>query len=174
MSVEGGTDWILEAIQDRSLVAVTDGLYIGQLYPNLCLAAFVLGCVNGGGKIIGSFAEPTLAANAYRGKLLGLMAIHLLLVSVNRVQTSLVGSGEVVSDCLGGLKHVAYLLPCRIPLRWKHLDILKNVLVNYRGSHIHLILLSCESPPGLHCHLWQAQPEVTAELHLWPLSQAVH
>jgi hypothetical protein len=49
MSVEGGTDWIAQAITAGSLVAVTDGFYMWQLYPNLCLAAFVLECSHGSG-----------------------------------------------------------------------------------------------------------------------------
>jgi hypothetical protein len=56
MLVEGGMEWVSEAIQNRSLVAVTDGLYIRQLYPNLCSAAFILECAKGHGKIIGSFS----------------------------------------------------------------------------------------------------------------------
>jgi hypothetical protein len=130
MLVEGGTEWVSEAIQDGSLVVVTDGLYIRQLYPNLCSAAFILECAKGRGKIIGSFSESTLAANAYRGELLGLMTIHLLLVSVNRVHNTLEGSVEVVSDCLGALKCVVHLPPYRNPSRCKHLDIFKNILVN--------------------------------------------
>ncbi len=123
-------EWILEAIQDSSLVAITDGLYIRQLHPNLCLAAFVLECTKGQRKIIGSFSESTLAANTYRGELLGLMAIHLLLVSVNRVHNTLEGSVEVVFDCLGALKRVVHLPLYQIPWHCKHSDILRNILVN--------------------------------------------
>ncbi len=130
MQVEGGMEWILEAIQDGSLVAVTDGFHIRQLYPNLCLVAFVLKCAKGSGKIIGSFSESALAANAYRGELLGLMAIHLLVVSLNRVHNTLVGSVEVVSDCLGALKHGVHLPPYWIPPCCKHSNILKKILVN--------------------------------------------
>jgi hypothetical protein len=130
MRVEGGMEWILEAIQDSSLVAITDGLYIRQLHPNLCLAAFVLECTKGQRKIIGSFSESTLAANTYRGELLGLMAIHLLLVSVNRVHNTLEGSVEVVFDCLGALKRVVHLPLYQIPWHCKHSDILRNILVN--------------------------------------------
>jgi hypothetical protein len=100
MRVKGGMEWISEAIQDESLVAVRDGSYIIQLHPNLSSEAFVLECTKGRRKITGSFSESTLAANAYRGELFGLMAIHLLLLSVNRVHNTLVGSVEVVSDCL--------------------------------------------------------------------------
>jgi hypothetical protein len=33
MLVEEGTEWVSKAIQDGSLVAVMDGLFIRQLYP---------------------------------------------------------------------------------------------------------------------------------------------
>ncbi len=49
MSIEGGTDWIAQAITAGSLVAVTDGSYIQQLYPRSCSAAFVLECTQGRG-----------------------------------------------------------------------------------------------------------------------------
>jgi hypothetical protein len=132
MSVEGGTDWIAEAITARSLVAVTDGSYIWQIYPHLCLAAFVLECAHGQGRLIGLFKEASKAKNAYRGELLGLMAIHLILVSMNWAHKSLLGDVKVVSDCLGALQRVTYLPPYRIPSRCKRSDILKNILVNCR------------------------------------------
>jgi hypothetical protein len=67
MLIEGGTEWGANAIQDRLLVAVTDGSYIQQLYPHLCSAAFVLKCANGRGRIIGSFSESSATANATEG-----------------------------------------------------------------------------------------------------------
>ncbi len=132
MSIEGRTEWVANAIQDRLLVTVTVGSYIRQLYPYLCSAAFELECANGCSRIIGSFSESLATANAYRGELLGLMAIHLLLVSINWVHTTLVGSVEVVLDCLGALKRVVHLPPYQIPSRCKHSDIHKNILVNCR------------------------------------------
>ena len=91
MQVVGGTEWVGEAIGRGSLMAVTDGLFIRELYPDLCSACFVLECMECGGKLIGSFAEKSKSANAYRGELLGLMAVHLLLLSVNRVKPGLRG-----------------------------------------------------------------------------------
>jgi hypothetical protein len=132
MSVKEGTDWIAQAIMTGSLVAVTDGSYIRQLDPRSCSSAFVLECTQGRGRLIGSFKEVSRAANAYRGELLGLMAVHLILVSVNPVHKSLHGSVQVVSDCLGALQQVTYLPPYRIPSRCKHSNILKNLLVNCR------------------------------------------
>ena len=94
-------------------MAVTDGSFIRELYPNLCSACFVLECTEGGGKLIGSFAEKSKSANTYRGELLGLMAVHLLLLSVNWAKPGLSGECTIYSDCLGGLKKVAEL-----PLNW--------------------------------------------------------
>ncbi len=131
MTIVGGLEWIAQAITAGSLVAVTDGLYIRQLY-HLCSAAFILECSYSRGQLVGSFKEASKAANAYRGELLGLMAIHLILVTVNWVHKSLSGSAKVVSDCLGALQRVMYLPPYRIPSRCKHSDILKNILVNCR------------------------------------------
>ena len=132
LSLKGGSNWLPAAIQDNSLVAVVDGLYIRQMYPDLCAAACVLECKKGQGRIIRSFLEESIAANAYRGELLGIMAIHLILVSVNKLNILLAGSVEVVSDCLGALSRMVNHPPYRIPYRCKHWDILKNILVNCR------------------------------------------
>ncbi len=72
-------------------------------------------------------------ANAYRGELLGLMAIHLILLSIDKINGAINGSAEIVSDCLGVLQFISELPPYRIPSRCKHSDILKNILVNCRG-----------------------------------------
>ncbi len=130
--MSGGTEWIHQSILDGSLVAVTDGSYIRELYPHLCSAAFVLECGKGQGWVIGSFSESLAVANAYQGELLGLMAIHLLLLSVNKIHPTLEGSVEIFSDCLGVLNHVSYLPPYRISSRCWHSDILKKILVHYR------------------------------------------
>jgi hypothetical protein len=109
MTVSGGTEWIQHSINEGSLVAVTDGLYIRELYPNLCSAAFVLECSKGRGRIVGSFSECTDVANAYRGELLGLMVIHLILLSMNKINPTMKGRVEIISDCLGALNRVLYL-----------------------------------------------------------------
>ena len=61
------------------------------------------------------------------------MAVHLLLLSANKVQPNLKGEVKIYSDCLGALHRVAELPPYRIPSRCKHSDILKNILVNCGG-----------------------------------------
>ena len=126
----GEDHWLEEAIAAGTCVAVTDGSYIKEYYSNICSAAFVFECTEGRGRIVGSFPEQSVAANAYRGELLGLMAIHLILLAANRVNPELQGSVNIVSDCLGALDKVANLPPNRIPTRCKHSDILKNIMIN--------------------------------------------
>ncbi len=110
-----------------------DGSYIRELFPNVCSAAFILECSKGQGRIFGAFTEASCGANAYRGELLGLMAIHLIIVSVNKVNPKLSGSVEIVWDCLGALKRVTYLPPYRIPSRCCHSNILKTILFHCLG-----------------------------------------
>ena len=85
------------------------------------------------GHIIVTFAEHSAAANAYRGEMLGIMAIHLLFLSVHRISPALQGSVKIYSDYLGALVRVTDLSPNRIPIRCRHSDILKTILVNCSG-----------------------------------------
>ena len=65
MKVVGGTDWLLHAIAGQMLVAVTDGSYIQEHYPELCSAAFILECKHSGGRVTGAFPEALIEANPF-------------------------------------------------------------------------------------------------------------
>jgi hypothetical protein len=145
LRVTGGEAWLQDSIADGLLVTVPDRLYIREIHPNLCLAAFVLECSKRRGRIVGTFSEGLLVANAYRGELLGLMAIHLILLSMNKLHRDLSRSVEIVLNCLGVLKKVTHLPPYRIPLRCCHSNILKTIFVHCRDlsftahySHVRL------------------------------------
>ena len=81
--------WLEDAIEVGTCLAVTDGSHMKEFYPDVCLVAFILECREGRGRIIGSFPEKTVAACACRGEMLGLMAIHLLLLAANKVWPNL-------------------------------------------------------------------------------------
>jgi hypothetical protein len=49
LSIAGRFNWLHEAIWGPTPVAVTDSLYIHELYLNLCSAKFVLECAKGQG-----------------------------------------------------------------------------------------------------------------------------
>ena len=130
--LEGDEGWLVEAIMQGTLVGVTDGSYIREFHPDLCSAAFIFECTASKRRLFGSFPEHSASANAFRGELLGLLALHLLLLSLNRVHPQLEGRVTICSDCLGALSRVSDLPPHRIPTRCKHSDILKTLLVNCR------------------------------------------
>ncbi len=74
--------------------------------------------------------EHTPDAGSYRGELLGLMAIHLILRGVNAASPNLRGLVMILSNCLGALNKVRDLPPYRIPTQCSHWDILKNIMTN--------------------------------------------
>ena len=130
LHISGNTSWLERSIAENTCMAVTDGSYMKEVYPFLNSAAFVFECTRGRGCIVGSFVKRTLDACSYRGKLLGLMAIHLILKGVNEFNPTLQGSIHILSDCLGALWKVENLPPYRIPTRCSHSDILKNIMLS--------------------------------------------
>ncbi len=60
-------DLLKEAIQDESLLAVTNGLYIKEIYLDLCLDAFILKYTKGRGLLVRTFPEHYMASNSYQG-----------------------------------------------------------------------------------------------------------
>ena len=55
LQLVGSGEWIKEAIEGGTLVAVTDGSYVKERYSHLCLAAFIIECSKGSGQVFGSF-----------------------------------------------------------------------------------------------------------------------
>ena len=99
-----------------------------ELYPNVCSTAFIFKFIDVTGRLIGSFPETTISENAYQRELLGMMTIHIILQSINKMAPSLSGLVTIISNCLGEIGRVEYLPPNRIPRRCKHSDILKIYL----------------------------------------------
>ncbi len=54
LSITGDLDWISASIADNSCIAVTDGLYMKEMYPYLNSVAFVFECSEGRGQLMGS------------------------------------------------------------------------------------------------------------------------
>ncbi len=126
----GDNDWIKEAIEDGSCLAVTDGLHIKHVHLELCANAFIMECSRGRARMMGSFLEAGSMTNAYRGELLGLIHVHLILLAVQRRAPALEGKIVIYLDCIGASGQVSLHPPGRIPTRCRHSDVLKNILVN--------------------------------------------
>jgi len=123
----GDGTWIYSAIENGSLMCVSDGSYIRELHTDVCSAAIILECSQGRGRLSLSILDVAPTVNAFRGELLGLMAVHLLLYSLHKTRPTLVGEVRIYSDCTGALKTVSSLPPARTPLTWKHADVLKLI-----------------------------------------------
>ena len=126
----GDENWLINSIQAGTCMAVTDGSYIKELYPIVCSAAIIIKCQEGRGRIMVSFPKHSIHANAYRGEMLGLLAINIILLAANTVCPTLSGMAHIYSDCLGALTKICHKSKNRIPARCKHSDILKNVMIH--------------------------------------------
>jgi len=130
LRISGDGTWVREAIRDNSLVAVTNGSYMKDLFPNMNLCAFIFECTKKRGRMTGAFPEQTAEAGSYRGELIGLLTIHIILHSINKTAPDLTGSVHIYSDCLGALNKVQNLPPHCIPSKCMHLNILKSIMIH--------------------------------------------
>eukprot|EP00804_Cyclotella_cryptica_P017311 CCRYP_020335-RA/>CCRYP_020335-RA protein AED:0.23 eAED:0.30 QI:0/0/0/1/0/0/3/0/559 len=143
-------DWIRQAIEEKTLMGVTDGSYIRELCPKLCSAALIFECKKGKGRLVLALGERSEHANADRGELLCLMALHLLILSFNRTWPNLKGKVEVVSDCMVALHKVETLPPGKIPSSCCHSDILKNIMLHCSNLTFHRKFSHVKAHQGDH------------------------
>ena len=85
--------WILTALRSGSLVGCTDGSYNGKQSTVLSSAGWILYDTTSKLRLAGSFCEYSPGASSYRGEMLGLCALQLLLLAVDTWY-----EGEVVNS----------------------------------------------------------------------------
>ena len=78
-------NWMISALKAGTLVGVTDGSYDRQKHPDVCAAGWIIMDVTTGSRLAGSFAEYSASASSYRGELLGLCAINVILLALSKV-----------------------------------------------------------------------------------------
>jgi len=120
LQLVGDMNWIAESISANECIAVTDGSFIREVRTDVCSAAFFFESADKNCKLVGAFPERSETANAYRGELLGLMAIHLILLAINQVNPDLRGNIVIYSDCEKALGSVEGLPTLKIPTKYKH------------------------------------------------------
>ena len=113
--LDGDDGWLEGAIHKNTLVTVTDGSYMQALHPNMSSCAFILECTQGRGCLTGAFF-----ACSYHGELLKLMAIYLILLSINRIASIMMGSAHIYLDCLDALDKIQNLPPHHTPSKCQH------------------------------------------------------
>ena len=156
------------------MLGVADGSFIRELFPDANSCAFVLECQNKRGRILGRLLEGSKDSCAFRGELLGLLALHLILLAINTLHPELTGKVRIISDCLGALKRVVDLPTDRLPSGVKHSDILKILMLHCRSFSFDCVYEHVEAhqndhesyndlprPAQLNCCMdWDAKQEL--------------
>lgn len=75
--------WMITSLRAGTLVAVTDGSYDRQRSPRVCAAGWIIADITTGSRLAGSFSEYSSSASSYRGELLGLCAINVILLALS-------------------------------------------------------------------------------------------
>ena len=109
---------------------MTDGSFMCKMYPDMSACAFIMECTQVRGKLVGMFPKHSQEAGAYRGELLGLLSIHLILLAVNSVHTNISGLAHIYSNCLNEVNQVRNLPTDQIPARVKQSNILKIIMIH--------------------------------------------
>ena len=74
--------WMTSSLRAGTLVAVTDGSYDRQRNSRVCAAGWIIMDITTGSRLAGSFSEYSTSASSYRGELLGLCAINIILLAL--------------------------------------------------------------------------------------------
>ena len=128
--------WLVEGIRNGTVIAVADGSYDRKTAPDVSGAGLVLCCTNAEKMLRVSFFERSRSASSYRGELLGLVAIHLLLLAMCQFYEISVTRPKVCCDNIGALKQ-ARNRRRRIKTGASQADILR-VLRTVTSHHTHL------------------------------------
>lgn len=78
-------NWLIIALQNGSLTGVTDGSYNKAQNPSICGAGWILMDINSGQRLAGAFTESSNSAGSYRGELLGLYALNVILMALTEI-----------------------------------------------------------------------------------------
>ena len=116
--------WIVEAIRQGSLFCCTDGSYIKEIAVDVCGAAWILYCEETGKSLKGEFTEQSRWADSYRGEQLGMLAIHIILLTVEEHFGESLSNANIFCDNLGTI-HKFSTKYARVSSSAKNNDILR-------------------------------------------------
>jgi hypothetical protein len=121
-----GLDAVVEAVASGSAVYNTDGSYSRKIRSDVDGAGWVIYCKTRKKIVLkGSFYEWCDKAGSYRGELVGLLSVHMLIMAVEEFYDLSDGPrGLVGCDNLGGLNKSKERRR-KIPSATKHADVLR-------------------------------------------------
>ena len=97
--------WIVNGMANNTLVMVADGSFDRKKSPKVSAAGWIICCRRSQKMLRGSFFEVSSAvsASAYRGELLGLVALHTFMFALVSYYQTGTGSGKMCCDNIGAL-----------------------------------------------------------------------
>ena len=82
-SEDNDISWLVTALEEGTLIGCTDGSYDGKRSTQLSSAGWILFDTSSRNRLAGSFCEFSPGASSYRGEMLGLCALQLLLLAID-------------------------------------------------------------------------------------------
>ena len=101
---EQDLQWLVSGLVSGTIVCVTDGWYDRKIAPNVSDAGILLCCTKAKRMLRGNFYEDSKTASSYRGELLGLVAIHTILLALCRFYNITSTSPKICCDNIAALR----------------------------------------------------------------------
>ena len=95
--------WLKRALEEGTAILATDGSFSRTRCSTVCGAGWIIACRRCKRTLSGSFSEWSSSANAYRGELLGLVALHTLLLQMCRYYNLTKAKGKITCDSKSAL-----------------------------------------------------------------------
>ena len=110
LSFTGDGSWIQNGLVAGSLVIVHEGSYMPKVNNTVCLTALVIYCRNTGDILECTWAERSLAADNYRGEILGGVCAGLILRAATMPPAAYPAQPQVTHcDNMGVVRHTEWL-----------------------------------------------------------------
>ena len=115
-------DWVVTALTNGTAISVTDGSYKKDIAPDVSGAGWVIHCTQSKLKLKGSFYERSPDTGSYRGELMGLTALHLMILALEQFYRIPAAKTKVCCDSEGALFKASESSK-RVPTGSKHADL---------------------------------------------------
>jgi hypothetical protein len=95
--------WLKTALEEGTSIFATNGSYSQTRGPDICGAGWEIACQKSHKILNGSFYEFSSDVSAYRGELLGLVALHTLILRVCQYYHLTLAQGKIICDSKSAL-----------------------------------------------------------------------
>jgi hypothetical protein len=95
--------WLKTALEEWTAILATNGSYSWTCQPDICSAGWEIACRKSRKILNGSFYKISSKASAYRGELLGLVALHTLILHVCQYYHLMLAQGKIICDSKSAL-----------------------------------------------------------------------